>query len=225
MQVAHLHSKCMLKVEVKMVEFISTWARQIVVAVIVATIIEMLVPNGNSKKYIKTVIGIFILFNIITPIIDKFTNGSVDVNSIINLDEYNKQMESKENTFSSLETSNNSSIKEIYLYNLKRDIKTKLEEKECIVNDIEINIQNSDEYRIKEIILDLEKSKVSNINSNDNTTNEVGVNKVEEVNIQIGKSKETEKSKVRELNNREKSEIKEYLSSTYDISTRKITIK
>ncbi len=208
-----------------MVEFISTWARQIVVAVIVATIIEMLVPNGNSKKYIKTVIGIFILFNIITPIIDKFTNGSVDVNSIINLDEYNKQMESKENTFSSLETSNNSSIKEIYLYNLKRDIKTKLEEKECIVNDIEINIQNSDEYRIKEIILDLEKSKVSNINSNDNTTNEVGVNKVEEVNIQIGKSKETEKSKVRELNNREKSEIKEYLSSTYDISTRKITIK
>ena len=64
-----------------------------------------------------------------------------------------------------------------------------------------------------------------NINSNDNTTNEVVVNKVEEVNIQIGKNKETEKSKVRELNNREKSEIKEYLSSTYDISTRKITIK
>ena len=73
--------------------------------------------------------------------------------------------------------------------------------------------------------MDLEKSKVSNINSNDNTTNEVVVNKVEEVNIQIGKNKETEKSKVRELNNREKSEIKEYLSSTYDISTRKITIK
>ena len=91
----------------KLIDFISMWAKQIVVAVIIATVIEMLIPNGSSKKYIKTIIGIFVLFNIITPIINKFSNGSIDINSIINLDEYTKQMESKENTFNNLENSNN----------------------------------------------------------------------------------------------------------------------
>ncbi len=205
-----------------MIDFISMWAKQIVVAVIIATVIEMLIPNGSSKKYIKTIIGIFVLFNIITPIINKFSNGSIDINSIINLDEYTKQMESKENTFSNLETSNNSNIKEIYLYNLKKDIKNKLQEKEYIVNSIDVSIQNGDDYKIKEIILDLEKNKTtSNI---DTDKEENVVNKIEQVNIQIGEKHETDKSKVRKLNNKEKTEVKEYLSSTYDINTRKITI-
>ena len=205
-----------------MIDFISMWAKQIVVAVIIATVIEMLIPNGSSKKYIKTIIGIFVLFNIITPIINKFSNGSIDINSIINLDEYTKQMESKENTFNNLETSNNSNIKEIYLYNLKKDIKNKLQEKEYIVNSIDVSIQSGDDYKIKEIILDLEKNKTtSNI---DTDKEENVVNKIEQVNIQIGEKQETDKSKARKLNNKEKTEVKEYLSSTYDINTRKITI-
>ncbi len=205
-----------------MIDFISMWAKQIVVAVIIATVIEMLIPNGSSKKYIKTIIGIFVLFNIITPIINKFSNGSIDINSIINLDEYTKQMESKENTFNNLETSNNSNIKEIYLYNLKKDIKNKLQEKEYIVNSIDVSIQNGDDYKIKEIILDLEKNKTTaNI---DTDKEENVVNKIEQVNIQIGEKQETDKSKARKLNNKEKTEVKEYLSSTYDINTRKITI-
>ena len=32
-------------------EWISKWAEGIIVAVIIATILEMIIPNGNSKKY------------------------------------------------------------------------------------------------------------------------------------------------------------------------------
>ena len=46
-------------------EWISHWAETIIVAVIIGTIIEMILPSGNSKKYIKTVIGVYILFTII----------------------------------------------------------------------------------------------------------------------------------------------------------------
>jgi len=34
-------------------EFITSWVQGIIIAVIIGTIIEMLLPNGNSKKYIK----------------------------------------------------------------------------------------------------------------------------------------------------------------------------
>ena len=39
-------------------EFISSWVQGIIVAVVIATIIEMILPEGNSKKYIKIVIGV-----------------------------------------------------------------------------------------------------------------------------------------------------------------------
>ena len=47
-----------------MVNWISSWAQGIVIAVIISTIIEMILPNGNIKKYVKTVIGVYIVFAI-----------------------------------------------------------------------------------------------------------------------------------------------------------------
>ena len=47
-----------------MVAFFSSWAQGIIVAVIVATIVELLLPNGSSKKYVKVVVVIYILFSI-----------------------------------------------------------------------------------------------------------------------------------------------------------------
>ena len=52
-----------------MISFISKWAEQIIIAVIVATIIELILPNSKNKKYIQMVIGVYILFTIISPII------------------------------------------------------------------------------------------------------------------------------------------------------------
>ena len=54
----------------------STWAKSIILAVIVSTIIQMILPEGNNKKYIKTVIGLYILFTIISPIISKISGGN-----------------------------------------------------------------------------------------------------------------------------------------------------
>ena len=45
-----------------MVNWINSWLRGIVIAVIITTIIEMIIPEGNIKKYIKTVMGVYIIF-------------------------------------------------------------------------------------------------------------------------------------------------------------------
>ena len=54
-----------------MIDFLSTWAEKIVLSVIVISILEMLIPNNKMKKYIRVVMGIFILFNIISPLIEE----------------------------------------------------------------------------------------------------------------------------------------------------------
>ena len=53
-----------------MIENLSSWAKGITLAVIVVSILEMLLPNNKTKKYIKMVMGVFILFNIISPFIN-----------------------------------------------------------------------------------------------------------------------------------------------------------
>ena len=64
-----------------MIEFLSSSIKSLGVAIIIVSILEMLLPNNKIKKYIRMVMGIFILFNIIAPFIqnkDKF-----DLNEIL----------------------------------------------------------------------------------------------------------------------------------------------
>ncbi len=51
------------------------------ICIFVALIIEMLVPNGNIKKYVRVVIGIYIIFVILNPIISNL--DTFDVNKIL----------------------------------------------------------------------------------------------------------------------------------------------
>jgi len=52
-----------------MIEFLSSWAKGLGLAIVIVSILEMLLPNNKNKKYIRIVMGIFILFNIISPFI------------------------------------------------------------------------------------------------------------------------------------------------------------
>ena len=67
-----------------MIEFMSSWAEQIVLAVVVATIIELILPKNKNKKYIQMVLGIYVLFNIISPVIkdkEKFSLEQYDLDN------------------------------------------------------------------------------------------------------------------------------------------------
>ena len=56
--------------------WVSNWIQGIIIAVVISTIVEMILPEGNSKKYIKVVIGVYILFSIVSPVISKVTGNS-----------------------------------------------------------------------------------------------------------------------------------------------------
>lgn len=62
-----------------MISNISLWAKQIIICVIVITILEMILPKGNSKKYIKTIMGIYILYAIISPAVKLMTGRDMNL--------------------------------------------------------------------------------------------------------------------------------------------------
>ena len=100
-----------------MIEFLSSWAQGIIVAVIIATLIEMILPNSSSKKYVKVVIGMYILFTIVSPIIKKLGGKDINLNTI-DIEKYEQQISKSDNTISrKFEDNNTRSIKDIYVSN------------------------------------------------------------------------------------------------------------
>lgn len=199
-----------------MIDFLSNWAQGIIVAVIIATIIEMILPNGSSKKYVKVVVGIYILFTIISPIITKFSSNNFNINDILDTKAYEEQMaKSDEDISKKIEENNNRTIKDIYQSNLESDIKAKLKDKGYEVLNTYIQIRDDENYTIEFISLSLDKNETEE-------SNQVRNIEIEEVNIQIGETNTQESDT--SLGSSEKQEIAEYISSTYDIDIKNIEI-
>lgn len=216
-----------------MIEWLNEWAQGIIVAVIIATIIELILPKGNSKKYVKVIVGIYILFTIISPVIAKVKGNELNVNEILDTAKFEKELEKSNSKISEkLESNNSRSIKDIYVSNLTTDIKNKLKEKGYNVVSSSINVKDDKNYTIEEINLDV--NKIENEQA-DNQENEQEVNRIESINIEKVKIRvdtdntidNTEESKIinkNTLTEEQKHEIKEYLSTTYNIDIKNIIL-
>jgi len=211
-----------------MIEWISNWAEAIIIAVIIATIIEMILPEGSSKKYIKVVIGVYILFTIISPVITKFTGKTITVSDVIDLDKYINGVKEKENIQNLLQEENSASIRDIYIGNLKADIQNKLKGKGYIVTKINLDVGYDDNYTLNKIVLNVSKEDEENTEESDNTTNTT-IEAINEINIHVSNETSTadvtnEENKESNLSNSDKKEIKKYLSSVYEIKEKNIVI-
>lgn len=195
-----------------MIEFLSSWAQGIIVAVIIATLIEMILPNSSSKKYVKVVIGMYILFTIVSPIIKKVGGKDINLNTI-NIEKYEQQIAKIDNTISrKFEDNNTRSIKDIYVSNLKADISAKLKEKGYEIDISDIQIKDDENYTIEKITLKLIKTE-----QKQEKNNEIVINTVE-----IGNTISQKDSKT--LSDDDKQEVKDYISETYDIDKKNINI-
>ena len=200
-----------------LIKFINSWAQGIILAVIIATIIEIILPEGNNKKYVKTVIGIYILFAIIYPLITKISDKNINLNSIIN--STTKEMSKYDNNnLITIET--NSYIENAYKEKIEEDIKQKIEEKGYRILELNlyIEIENEESYgHINSIVLQLEKYNIEETNT---------VNNVEEININVTNNKVNQKDSQTNnvISEEEIKELKEFLNSTYSVEIEKIHI-
>lgn len=191
-----------------MIKFISSWAQGIVIAVIIGTIIEMILPEGNNKKYIKTIIGVYILFTIVVPVINKFTKEPFELDT----SKYDRVLGTTYEQ-ESVEEKVNLNIQNTYKQNLKEDIREKVEGKNYDVIKIELDLEFEDETvygNISKINLNVKKKNKNNV-----------IKKVE--NIEIG-NKKTEKELEEAISTEERTNLKKYLAEEYEIDEEKIII-
>lgn len=199
-------------------EWMTTWAQGIIVAVIITTIIELILPEGNHKKYIKMVMGVYILFTIVSPIITKITNQDFE------FDESKYEEFFKNSTYEvssqSLEEENDNQIKDLYLNNIKSDVKQKLKEQGYIVEEIQIeaDLESEEAYgKIKKMNLQIKKGETKQEENKISPVNRIEIGEKKEEENQISENEE-------KIGGGEIREIKTYLSTTYNVEKKQIKI-
>ncbi len=135
-----------------MINWIGSWVQGIVIAVVISTIIEMILPDGNIKKYVRTVIGVYIVFVIISPIITKITGKEINL-ELYELPETTKVQQNVIDT--------NAYIESTYINKLKQDIIENIETKGYKVININIGIEQKETGygNINKIDLRISKTK------------------------------------------------------------------
>ena len=198
-----------------MIKFINSWAQGIILAVIIATIIEIILPEGKNKKYVKTVIGIYILFTIIYPLINKLTK--TNINTLI--ENTTKQMSTYQEN-NSLKIDTDKYIESTYKKKIEEDIRKRANEKNLNITSLNVYIETEDENRygmLNSLVIKVEKNEASKKNNN--------VNQIKEVNISKDvQSNEIIENKDKTATEKEINEFKEYINTTYYLEKEKIHI-
>ena len=192
--------------------WISGWIQGIIIAVIIGTIIEMLLPDGNCKKYVKVVIGVYILFSIVSPVITKVTGNEFRVSDIYDINTYIEV--SAKSSQENIENNQQNQIKQVYITNLKNDMKQKIQEKGYSVKSLTLEISNDEQYTLKKIFAQVSKRKNEENNE---------VNGVNEINITISNTTENIEEDI-SISTKEQNDLKAYLSGIYNLEEKNINI-
>ena len=200
-----------------MIENLSSWAKGITLAVIVVSILEMLLPNNKTKKYIKMVMGVFILFNIISP--------SINANDLKNLNEIDASKYVNENNKNYVEQkSMDERLEELYIEEIEKDIIKKVEKKGYKVSMCKVDAKitkNEEETGITKIKLKVEKTGEVKQEENSSIENQIvtQVQKIKKVN-----TKKIEEDKETSLEKSDIQNLKQFLIEEYEVNEKCLEI-
>lgn len=202
-----------------MIDFLSSWAKTLALSVVIVSILEMLLPNNKTKKYIRMVMGIYILFNIVSPFIKSVQASDIED---FNIEDYTNNISINS---TAKQTSMDKRLQELYIEQLENDIKTKVTNKGYDVNTCKVDAVisgNENEAGIKKIILKIEKNESNLKEENENVEEKIvnEVQKIKKVNIS-NKNKEDNNKKITDA---DISNLKKFLKEEYGVDEKCLKI-
>lgn len=196
------------------VNFISSWLKDIVVLFLLISISELIMPKGNMKKYIDLTIGLLIIFTIISPL-TKVLKKDFDLGKTVF--NYSKDGNFINMDSSDFENEQEKQIEELYKDKIKTEI-TEIVEEKNIYKVVDINIEILKDSEIYGEIEDMEI--IIDENNLEVTNNKISIEKVKP--IDIDKKVDEKDDTITEEN--QYAELKDLISKEYLIEKDKITI-
>lgn len=206
-----------------MIEFLSSWIKQVGLTIVVISILEMLLPNNRTKKYIRMVLGVYVIFNIISPIIQN--------KEVFNIEEFELEDYPTLQTSTVDQTSMDERIQKLYEQELQKDITKKINEKGYKVSTCKVItkiLDNKEESKIEKIKLKIEKdtnNQEEQDKQEENAENKV-VSKIQDIKkvITNQNTEEKQKNADTQITKTDIQNIKKILIDEYGVSEKCLEI-
>lgn len=134
-----------------MILAIKNWCEGIIIAIIISIIIELLLPNGNNKKYVKIISGIYLMFVVLNPILELIKHD-INFENIFDFQEI------------AVSSNINTDMKDVYIIGIEETLKNEIEALGYIVNSVNITVDiNYENIQKIELRLDKNSGKIREI--------------------------------------------------------------
>ena len=198
-----------------MINFMSTFVKNLSLALVIISILEMLLPNNKTKKYVKMIMGLYVLFSIIAPFIDNQDK--------INLSEFNTYVDTSEEIVQTDvkvdQSSMDKRLNEIYEQELQKDIKRKIENKGYEIESCKIEAHISQEDTgIEKITIKIAR-KIGEENKEETIEDKMvsEIQKIQKVEVKVSEGEE-EKEEESKITKTDVKIIKDFLKQEYGVS-------
>ena len=124
-----------------MISFLSSWVKNLCLALIVVSILEMILPNNKTKKYVKMVMGMYILFSIIAPFVENKNELKFDVENLYR--QYSTETSATTEVVD--QTTMDSKLNELYEEKIEKNIIQKTEELGYEIDSCNVKAHISDQ--------------------------------------------------------------------------------
>lgn len=199
-------------------EFIKEWVTTIVVFVLIATVVDFILPNSKMHKYVKMVVGLLLITIIINPIFSLLSkNFEIDVSSfgVIPTTAYINQENLIESHKKEIESVQAAYILEETASKLKSQVQKELMEQfDLSIESLTIETTANN----KEDVYDSIKNIHVILQSYDSSTNSKQITDIEIVQVSI--SKQPQKQIEDNLE-----EVVSFLANSWDIEKTQITVE
>jgi len=139
-----------------MINFLSSWVKNLALALIVVSILEMILPNNKIKKYVKMIMGLYILFSIISPFIEN--SDKLDIKNTDIFEQYIEKSSSSDIKVD--QSSMNNKLNKMYQEELEKDIIKKLKDRGYEVEDCKVLTNAFDDEKNSDNDNAIEKIKI-----------------------------------------------------------------
>ena len=166
-----------------MIEFLRNWTINITIISVFVFMLEILMPSGSMKRFVKVIVGLLVIVVIVKPflslkgVLDDFNYNVVEASNFI-------QRESLDIQSSRINTYNQKQALELYENNLKAEIKQAVYLRSGVNPDqieveleVENNIGKKEFGSIKSVFIDVRGSGGGTIAVSRISDVEIGVNK------------------------------------------------
>ncbi|WP_058485262.1 stage III sporulation protein AF [Defluviitalea phaphyphila] len=201
-----------------MIYLFGDWIKNIAFFVIFSEFIQMLMPEGHFRKYIKMILSLILILILIRPIMSIFFKSEDEFYNLIKLNQLEIEKQSILNESSYITNKQDELIMETYKLKLKNQIDKLIEgniDAQADVVEIIVNENKKDENfgNIEEVYIVIKEEEESN---------GIKINEIEPIKINIKKEKVKEEIGIK--NTELEKNIKNLLINFYNLSSDNIYI-